>query len=155
MLALQRLRDTARAHSLLKDVFRFPIITQRPERFSAPGIFAPSPFAGHKPVTQRTLNPLSLKAFPLRGRLPLCSDNQSAAPHRFDAERRLTLLMLYSLHAAFTVLDARHASNLARMRSFRRQNAFITGHDSKPNTMRMSALCKSSFCRLNSVGKPK
>ena len=52
-------------------------------------------------------------------------------------------------------MPARHASNLARMRSFRRQNAFITGHDSRPNTMRMSALCRFSFCRLKSVGKPK
>ena len=43
LLALQRLRDTARAHSLLKDVFSFSIITQRPGLFSAPGVFAPSP----------------------------------------------------------------------------------------------------------------
>lgn len=54
-------------------------------------------------------------------------------------------------HAAFAVLPARHASNRVRIWSFRRQNAFITGHDSRPNTMRMSALCRLSFCRLKSV----
>lgn len=97
LLALQRLRDTARAHSLLKDVFSFSIITQRPGLFSAPGIFAPSPFAGHKPVTQRTLNPLSLRAFPLRGRLSPCSDNQSAAPHHFDAGRSFFCLFYAAL----------------------------------------------------------
>lgn len=44
LLALQRLRDTARAHSLLKDVFSFSIITQRPGLFSAPGVFGPGRF---------------------------------------------------------------------------------------------------------------